>query len=243
MLKRYLVSGANRVLKSTVGVELIRYDSSNSAEHRLKLALDTFGINLIFDIGANDGEYGYLLYKSGYTGELVSFEPMAAPYTKLKSLAARYRGWQVAPRCAVGETSGEIEINVSQNSFSSSILPMLKSHSDAAPQSVYLGKEKLLKTLDELAPQWLTPQKKLFLKIDTQGYEAHVLAGATQTLRQAQGLYLEMSLVPLYEGQVLFDELLDRIRSYGFTLWSIEPEFADPRTGRLLQVNGVFFRQ
>jgi hypothetical protein len=52
-----------------------------------------------------------------------------------------------------------------------------------------------------------------------------------------------MSLAPLYEGQLLFPELLDRVLGLGFELWSIEPGFVEPATGRLLQLDAIFFRK
>jgi hypothetical protein len=82
----------------------------------------------------------------------------------------------------------------------------------------------------------------MFLKIDTQGYELPVLEGATRTLKRCVGVQAEMSLLPLYQGQVLFREIIGWLEQREFELWSLLPGFSDPATGRLLQVDGVFFR-
>jgi hypothetical protein len=78
------------------------------------------------------------------------------------------------------------------------------------------------------------------LKIDTQGHEWEVLDGATQALSRCVWLEIELSLVELYTGQRLLPELLSRLSGAGFNLIQLEPVFSDPRTGELLQVNGLF---
>jgi len=81
-----------------------------------------------------------------------------------------------------------------------------------------------------------------FIKIDTQGYEAQVLRGAECLLQKAAGLQVELSLVPLYAGQVLYDELISQVKSKGFELWGLTPVFIDAQSGRLLQADATFFR-
>ena len=66
--------------------------------------------------------------------------------------------------------------------------------------------------------------------------------GATETLEKAQGVLLELSLVPLYDGQRLWLEMIHRMELEGFTLWPIQKGFTDPHTGRSLQVNGIFLK-
>jgi len=53
---------------------------------------------------------------------------------------------------------------------------------------------------------------------------------------------LELSLVPLYAGQKLMPEMIEHMRSLGFDLWGMDSTFAEPVTGRMLQVDAVFFR-
>ena len=151
--------------------------------------------------------------------------------------------WEAYPRCALGDHNGEVEINIAGNSFSSSILPMLESHRSAALKSAYEGKEVVpIKTLDAVAGPYLKDARAPFLKIDTQGFEWLVLDGARDTLPQIKGILVELSLVPLYGGQHLWREVIDRLESEGFTLWAFKPEFSDQVYGRTLQVDGIFYR-
>jgi hypothetical protein len=147
---------------------------------------------------------------------------------------------------ALGATTGDVEINIAANSFSSSILPMLDSHLAAAPNSAYLQKEKVpLRRLDDLVADLLpttNPGRYIFLKLDVQGYESQVLAGATQLLNHTLAVQLEMSLLPLYEGEALMPQMHAAMNAKGFDLWDLEPSFRDPATGRLLQLDGIFIR-
>ena len=85
--------------------------------------------------------------------------------------------------------------------------------------------------------------RRAFLKVDVQGYEMAVLDGAAGLLRDGViiGLQLELSLVPLYEGAMTYREGLDWADSLGMTLMGLDPVFADPDSGQLLQADVVFF--
>lgn len=199
-------------------------------------------IDMVFDVGANSGQFASALFTSGYKGDLISFEPLPGPYQSLSNSAKKNPKWTVAPRSAVGAFLGSVDINVSQNSVSSSILPILEQHENAAPRSAYIATESVpMITLDS----WIakTPANRPFIKIDTQGYEMEVLKGAEQMLRNASGIKVEVSIAPLYDGQPDYLRLLEFIRAAGFLLWSIDPGFSDPKAGRLLQFDAVFFRE
>lgn len=174
----------------------------------------------------------------------MSFEPLSEAFELLSARAERDAGWRVHQRGAIGDYDGEIEINVSGNSVSSSVLPMLEAHLSAAVDSAYVATEKVpIVRLDTVAPEYLAKTRRHFLKIDTQGFEWQVLDGARDTLTRAQGVLCELSLVPLYEGQRLWRDMIQRLEAAGLTLWAIQPGFTDPRDGRTLQVDAIFFRE
>jgi len=200
-------------------------------------------IDVLFDVGANVGQYSANARKEGFSKKIVSFEPLAAAYEALTANVVADECWIVHERCAVGASIGNAKINVSKNSYSSSLLPMLALHSDAAPESVYVGSESVkLITLDSVFTEYCKPSQRAFLKIDTQGSEGDVLAGANMSLEHIVGVQLEMSIAPLYESQFLYDHFFEFFKRQGFVLWSLEPGFFDQRTGQLLQFDGVFVR-
>ncbi|MBY0246147.1 MAG: FkbM family methyltransferase [Nitrospiraceae bacterium] len=238
----FVKQGIKQVLHAA-GIEARRFHPGNSPLARLMVALRHFNIDLVLDIGANEGQFGRELRGGGYSGTIVSFEPLSSAHARLLQASASDKAWHVQPRCAVGARVGEIELNISGNSVSSSILPMLSAHRDAAPHSSYQGRESTpLVTLDSVASSYLRGAQAPFLKIDTQGYEWQVLDGAREILPRIRGIQLELSLVPLYEGQRLWRDCVERLEAEGFVLWALQPEFVDPVTGRTLQWDGLFFR-
>jgi FkbM family methyltransferase len=232
-----------RLLARKVGVEVARYNPAHSQAARLAQLLAHHEINTVLDVGANDGDYGRMLRAGGYKGDILSFEPLEDPYRKLCDLAASDTHWQIAQRMALGSEDGEIEINVAGNLTSSSILSMENLHKEASPQSGYVGKETVqVHTLDSISHPMISSKKRTLLKIDTQGYEGKVLAGAENTLEFITGVQIELSLVPLYQGQLLYRELIDQLLEKGFLLWNVVPGFTDIRTGQMLQMDGVFYK-
>ena len=201
-------------------------------------------IDMIFDIGANKGQFGELIYKLGYRGKMVSFEPLTSAYEVLISKCKSIEGWEAAEKCAVGDEDGEIEINISENSISSSVMEMLEEHESAAPESKYIGTEKVkVCKLDTVFAKYAGKSENVLVKVDTQGYEEKVLNGCDNSMEKIKGLFLEMSLVNLYEGQALFKDLYNRIESKGFELHGIQPAFVNKETGRVLQIDASFFRE
>jgi FkbM family methyltransferase len=196
----------------------------------------------VLDIGANIGQYATALRASGYSGDIVSCEPLSDAFAHLERRSARDPRWE-AVRTAVGDAAGSTQINVSANSYSSSLLPMTSAHSDAAPGSEFVASETVpVTTVAELVEMRGIDPARSLLKIDTQGYEAPVLDGAGDLLADFAAVSLELSFVPLYEGQQLYDQLTDRLQGAGFTLYCLDAGFGDPRTGRMLQCDGLFVR-
>lgn len=238
VLERLIRTTANRF-----GIDIHRYRLQTPESARLAAMLASQGVDLVFDVGANIGQFAQSLRAAGYTGRLVSFEPLSIAHAQLLRVSRGDVQWEIAPPVAVGARDGEIDIHIAGNSFSSSALEMLASHREVSPGSAYVDSERVrLSRLDTLAQDYMRPDAVPFIKIDTQGYEDKVLDGATKLLDSVHGLQLELSFVPLYEGQQLFDALVERLRAQGFSIWAIWPGLCDPRSGRMLQVDAIFFK-
>jgi len=226
-----------------MGLDVHGYNPSSSPEAQLIASLKKFEIDLVLDVGANYGQFASGIRQGGYFGKIVSFEPLSSAFAKLTEAQRGDLLWDVYPRCAISDREGEGVINIAGNSASSSLLPMLESHKLAAPHTAYIGQETVALTrLDSITPELFSVYKKPFLKIDTQGFEWQVLDGALNSLPYIQGVLLELSLIPLYEGQYLWEDLLFRMKEAGFTLWALQPGFTDPMNGRTYQMDGVFYR-
>jgi FkbM family methyltransferase len=233
-----------RKIAHNFGVEISHFRPSSSRGAQLGKALEFGTIDMVFDIGANEGQFSKEIREYGYTGKIVSFEPLSSARKKLLSFAEAVPNWEVHDQAAIGDLNGEIDIHIAGNSVSSSVLPMLESHSSAEVGSAYVSSERVpIVRLDSVAPQYLHPNSNLFIKIDTQGFEWQVLDGASETLKLAKGLLCELSLVPLYHGQRLWRDIIGRLEAEGFVLWALQKGFTDPRTGQSLQMDGIFLRK
>jgi FkbM family methyltransferase len=225
-----------------LGWEVRRTGYPSSEEQLLKRFLAVAQPDVILDVGANVGQYARSLRTCGFAGHIISFEAIAGVHAQLQSAAAADARWTVAPCCALGRTPGALQINVANNSVSSSLLPMHDIHLHAAPDSRFIGTQTVrIERLEDVAKP-LLPAGRLMLKVDTQGYEEEVLAGAGEVLARACALQVELSLAPLYQGAPTLRRMLEVCETAGFTLQGLIPGFHDAKSGRLLQVDGLFLR-
>mgnify|MGYP000282241569 CR=1 FL=1 len=214
------------------GIELKRIVPSPLLHHK---------IDLIFDVGANSGQYALAKRSEGYDGTIVSFEPLPDVHSVLRREARNDPHWIVHPRSAVGASVGSTTINISKNTCSSSVLPMLDAHASAAPDSVYVGTvETPMITLDSVFDLYARNSSNVLVKLDVQGLEAEVLNGCLTKMGCVKAVQLELSIVPLYQGQELYRYFFDFFEEHNFFLWSIIPGFADQVSGQLLQFDAVF---
>jgi FkbM family methyltransferase len=211
-------------------------------ERRAKL-IAAQAIGVVLDVGANAGQYAQRLRATGFAGRIVSFEPVAAAYAQLERAAAADPLWQ-ARRLAVGDAGGEVELDVAGNAgASSSLLAMGARHLESAPDSAYVGSERVRAArLDAIWDELVPGDERVWLKLDVQGFELHALRGAGERLATVACVQTELSLVPLYEGAPGWLEVVAFLAERDFELAGLEPGFADPRTGRVLQVDGLFVR-
>ena len=236
-MKRALKAAAEHV-----GLEIVRVSPVGTTAHRRLAMITHHGINLVVDVGAYVGAYASTLRQSGYKDDIVSFEPRCDAYSVLEKAAHTDPKWRTN-QSAIGAENGEADINISGMDASSSLLPMQDLHIHHAPQSQYIATERVrVSTLDSALKDVLSNGSRMLLKIDTQGYEHRVIEGAKSILPLVYLIECELSLVPLYEGQYLFQEMVDLLKGIGFTPVHFYPGFSDPATGYCLQVDGIFAR-
>lgn len=232
-----------RKIANHFGIDITRYKADSTESAKLVKMLFHNKVDLILDIGANTGQYANLLRRSGYQGRIVSFEPLQDAWNELQKISQNDAKWEIFPRCAIGSSKSLEIINVSGNSVSSSMLEMLEQHAKAAPDSAYVGTEQVqVMSLDEALEMIPNLPDRIFIKIDTQGYEEKVLDGASASISKAVGVQIELSMVPLYSGQMLFGGITDRLIRQGFEIWSIFPGFTDNDSGRMFQCDAVMFK-
>ena len=177
-------------------------------------------VDLVFDVGANVGQFGEFLRSRGYRGRIVSFEPVKSVFQSLAATAHADGNWE-AHNFALGAASGEAAINVSEFSVYNSILKTTPAAIEFSREATVTHQEPIhMRTLDEFASNL---SGNLFLKIDTQGYEKQVLEGAGKTLPRLKGILMELPIIHLYQDTWQFHEALEFMASAGFVPAQIHP--------------------
>jgi FkbM family methyltransferase len=221
----------------TVGIELSGY--RHTVRARRQQIFSRYGVELLVDVGANRGQYASEARKAGYRGRLISMEPLGTAFADLSRAAATDPLWETL-RVAVGKATGSVTLNVSEADIFSSILPVTDSALSADPQSRRLRTEEVpLARLDDLIDETNVPTA---VKIDVQGSEREVIDGGMRLLADSKVVEIELSPTPIYAGQMLLGETMDRLNQLGLVLSLVENLLPDKSTGRALQFNGIFVR-
>ena len=199
-------------------------------------------ITTVFDVGANMGQFAESLRKKGYCGRIVSFEPIKQVFAQLEAKARRDPLWTVH-NCALGERAGQATINVSSESVFSSILGQRHAATAHAAASTNVRAETIaVATLDDVFAEFAT--ENCFLKIDTQGFERQVIAGAARALRSLRGLQMELPVIHLYENVWTLSQAIDHMADRGFVVSQVDPVSFHSRDGcAVVELDCIFRRR
>lgn len=199
-------------------------------------------IDIVLDVGANIGQFGLDLRDQGYRGRIVSFEPIKEIFAKLKSAADRDGNWEVH-NCALGSSPSTKPINVSESAVFSSFLDQTTAAQQFDASAKVLREEQVeVSRLDDLFSQF--SGHRVFLKIDTQGFEREVLDGARESLKEIAGVQAELPIVHLYHGVWSLPEALDYMSQRGFVLGQVRPtNFDREERVSVLELDCIFRRK
>jgi len=238
-LKKRLETIFHRLIRKT-GYDLVKCKYSKH-EQEIEQLIVSLNIGCVLDVGANEGQYAKNIRIGGYKNRIISFEPLKVPYEVLRQMSGNDSKWDCY-NLAIGDTDGQTEINIAGNSVSSSILDINATHTQAAPASKYIGKQTIqIRSIDSIWNELNVGKSHIYMKVDTQGFEKHVLLGAKDSLKKIKAIQLEMSVQTLYEGEDLYYQLSDVLYKEGFRLIKIMRGMTKPN-GELLQFDGVFLR-
>lgn len=178
--------------------------------------LENSQIKSVIDVGANVGQFGLDIRRHGFEGLIVSYEPVQETFESLSKTIRKYQPWK-AFQLGLGASESERTINVSGNSgLSSSILRMGSLHLKNFPDSGTVAKQNIsISTIDKQLEDLELKAHEIMLKLDVQGYESEVLKGASLSLSRIPLCYLEVSLIPLYEGEDSFLPILSQLSKFG----------------------------
>jgi FkbM family methyltransferase len=221
-----------------------RYGGPTWEDRRQRL-FQTLGTDLVLDVGANAGQYGAEIRRNGYAGRIVSFEPASETFARLRQAAGSDSLW-TARQLALGSEPGAATLNLAANEGkSSSFLEQRDVSFGTTATMQYVGTETVeVSTLELVGPEVWSARRhdRIALKVDVQGLELQVLDGGGSFLDHVQAIETELSLYPMYEEQPDWRELVDRIEGLGFVLFAVDPGYSDPKSGRLVEMDGLFVR-
>jgi FkbM family methyltransferase len=216
--------------------------SQRELREHLRRLFEARRVDGVIDVGAHRGKYYRLLREDvGFAGPVLSVEPIAELAAALEQRARREPGWRIS-RCALGASSGSARLNVMVRSDFSSLLEPSEAVTGkfSGANAVSRTEEVALRTLDELMDGDGASQR-LYLKLDTQGYDLEVLRGAARTLERVVALQSEISFLPIYAGMPAWRESIERIAALGFAVSGIFAVSRDPAL-RLVEADCVFVR-
>ncbi|MEM1111396.1 MAG: FkbM family methyltransferase [Pseudomonadota bacterium] len=196
-------------------------------------------------MGANYGQFATALFKAGYSGSILLLKPIPEAYENLLSKAETSgKNWKVGPCVAISDHDGSASLNAAvASSVSSLLLPTAQLLHDLPRARIESVINVSVRKLDSLMGELIHLDDTSFLKVDVQGAERLVLAGAEEFLKRAAGVMIEVSLVPLYEGESYASEMLEGLLAKGFEIWDINRGYMSPKTARLQQLDVVLFKK
>lgn len=215
---RYLASVVKRTLRRA-GYAVVRSEliGSNPFEDVKQLLCDEVAI--IFDVGANVGQTSHQLRTHFPRATVYAFEPYPPAFDALR---ARFDGVPnfEAHNLGLGATDGRKTLFVNKSSLGNSFLRISEqatahaTHDWTKPAGTV---EISVRTLDSFCRENTIPAIDL-LKVDAQGYEGHILEGATTLLagRKVRAVYVEVLFIPLYDGQDSFESVYGKLHAHGY---------------------------
>jgi FkbM family methyltransferase len=214
----------NRAVRSglrTVGYDLVRFPVLADREAHLIELFSRLDINCVLDVGAHHGEFASTLRRIGYMGQIISFEPVSGSLEILEDRARGDLHWSIE-RYALGSRNESKTINVTRGT---SLASFSRSTDIARARfgeltEIVAQQEVEVRRLDEVLadlPQQLS-HCRLFLKLDTQGWDLEVLAGASRVIPQILAVQSEISVKPLYMESPSYFDAIEQMNKMGFEL-------------------------
>lgn len=199
-------------------------------------------LRFVVDIGANEGQWLECLLQFVDIPEVWAFEPNPDALRKCRARLARYHGIVYHPM-ALGDRAATTTLHVTASSDFASLLAPRTSFltgnygEDAA---TVISDEKVdVLPLDSIVP---ADRSIDLIKLDVQGFERSVIAGAGRTLEATRAILIEGNFQSHYDGDDTFESLSALLRRHGFEFWSISPPYNSPH-GRSLWADAMFIKE
>lgn len=175
---------------------------------------------LIVEVGAFHGHDTVRMVNKWPTATIHAFEPMDELYEKLVKKTNEYPNIQ-AYQLAVSDTVGKSEFYVSEKPEKPGICTqagsLRKPKERLKHSSIIFPKTAIVDTitLDAFVDTHGIAHIDL-LWLDTQGHEFSILQAATRTMAKIDFIFMEVSFIESYEGQVVYPDIISWMEQHGF---------------------------
>ena len=232
-MKQVLMQGLKRLF-SRLGYEVHKTSTRRTmAQVLAHLSGLGFQPKTLIDVGVATGTFP--LYEAFPQARPFLIEPLKEFEEDLRKICTRYQGQYVLT--GVGKTEGRRRMNVHADLSASSL------YQEADGKKVDgVAREIPMTTVDRLAAQHHLPGPYL-LKIDVQGAELDVLAGAHHILEQTELILLEISFFQFYEQGPQFYEVITTMKNRGFVAYDFFGGHNRPYDGALAQIDVAFVKE
>lgn len=194
-------------------------------------------IDSIWDVGANQGQYALMASIVWPQLPVYSFEPDPESYKKLERNFNKHSISGKTFCYALGDTVQTRRLIRYGNNVNNSLLERGQSESDVLE---FVPVE--CTTLDVVSNNFPTVSSAL-LKLDVQGFELSVLAGAGNFLRKCSYVLVEVSFSPSYKQGAHAGEVIMAMRDCGFVCIEILDLLRDKKSrNRIIEADLLFAR-
>ncbi len=222
-----------------------KYSSIYENSFDLIKIMNFYNIDLVLDVGASWGGYAKNLRRFGYKKKIISFEPVTVSYNKLLKNSSDDTLWQIHSKVIISDKAeNKMIINVSKDFDNSSVLYSTDLHTENHKDAKFTHQEQVKsEKIDNLFNNYCANENNLMLKIDVQGSEMNVLNGAEKNLKKFKLVQIEVSIQPMYEGQILWSDILKFMMDKNFDIWTIYPGYKKKSIGQLYQFDVIFYNK
>jgi FkbM family methyltransferase len=185
------------------------------------------GIDSIWDVGANQGQFAFMAHSVWPRLPIYSFEPDPE---SCKKLEGNFKNFSIAGRafcCALGDKVESKQLMRYADGVNNSLL--------TRDQGSVLGQVTVECTSLDNVSLTLPQVNTAFLKLDVQGFELVVLAGASNFLERCRFVQVEVSFSPAYAEGAHAGEIILAMREYGFECIEILDLLRDRDTHRVIR--------
>lgn len=236
-----------RILERVTGCLILSPREVHLIPERVHLRrfLAHFEVDCVFDVGANAGQYARMLRDAaGFTGNIISFEPIPELAAQLTAAAASDPHWYVEEK-ALDREAGPASFNVMHSDQFSSLhrpnedQPVFFHEQNRVSRSIPVMRSTLALEIERYRER--LDFKRPFLKMDTQGNDLAVFEGAGASIATFVGIQSELPIKLLYEDSASFSDAIAAYGERGFELSAFVPN-NEGHFPMLVETDCIFYR-